>query len=231
MRMIFVLDIFDGVAVHAVRGERERYAPVGGYSRLLRASDPVRIVEYIKPREVYVADLNLIRGIGKNNLSAVKRISSIARTMLDAGVGTMAGVNRAQKAANSVILGTETAPLGLIKNASELYDNIIASIDTKNGKMAALDEKLCIPPLEAVKKMNEFPLGDLIILFMERVGARSGVDVRFLKKAVGVSRHGIIAGGGVRGMEDIEALGSIGVEGVLVSTAVHDGAVPPGKLR
>ena len=231
MRVIFVLDIFDRIAVHAVRGEREKYAPIGGYSKLLRTSDPVHIVKYIKPKEIYIADLNLIRSIGKGNLAPVKQISAVSRTMLDCGARTMADVKKAQKVADSVVLGTETASLGLIKSAANLYNNITVSIDTKNGKTMAADEKLILEPLGELRKMNDFALEGVILLFMEQVGTCSGIDMPLLGKAVKISKHKILVGGGIRSMEDVELLEKIGVDGVLVSTAVHDGAIPLENLR
>ncbi len=66
MRCIFVLDIFNGAVVHAVRGEREHYQPIDGYSHVVTTSDPLRVLEEIRPREVYVADLNRLTGRGDN---------------------------------------------------------------------------------------------------------------------------------------------------------------------
>jgi phosphoribosylformimino-5-aminoimidazole carboxamide ribotide isomerase len=231
MRVIFVLDIFNGMTVHAVRGEREKYAPIGGYSKLLCSSDPVQIVRHIRPRETYIADLNLIRGIGKDNLGRVRKISALSRTMLDCGARAMGDVERARKSANSVVLGTETASLDLVKSAAEVYDNITVSIDTKNGKTVTADKKLGYEPLKTLGKMNGFALRGVILLFMEKVGACSGVDAAFLEKAVKISKHKILVGGGIRSMEDVELLEKMGIDGVLVSTAVHDGAIPLGKLR
>ena len=64
MRVIPVIDLKGGVAVHAVRGERERYRPVR--SRIAAGSDPVELTRAVRDRfgldEVYVADLDAIAG-------------------------------------------------------------------------------------------------------------------------------------------------------------------------
>jgi len=46
MRVIPVIDLKGGVAVHAVRGERERYRPVR--SRIAAGSDPVELTRSVR---------------------------------------------------------------------------------------------------------------------------------------------------------------------------------------
>ena len=64
MRVIPVIDLKGGVAVHAVRGERERYRPLR--SRIAEGSDPVELTRAVRERfgldELYVADLDAIAG-------------------------------------------------------------------------------------------------------------------------------------------------------------------------
>ena len=64
MRVIPVIDLKRGVAVHAVRGDRERYRPLR--SRIAAGSDPVELTRAVRKRfgfdELYVADLDAIAG-------------------------------------------------------------------------------------------------------------------------------------------------------------------------
>ena len=64
MRVIGVIDLKDGVAVHAVRGERQSYRPVR--SGLVEGADPVDVARALRDRlglrELYVADLDAIAG-------------------------------------------------------------------------------------------------------------------------------------------------------------------------
>src|SRR5262245_25823594 len=66
MRVIPVLDLKGGQAVHAVRGQRQTYAPVE--TVLATSADPVVLgrafVERLGARECYVADLDAITGAG-----------------------------------------------------------------------------------------------------------------------------------------------------------------------
>jgi phosphoribosylformimino-5-aminoimidazole carboxamide ribotide isomerase len=72
---------------------------------------------------------------------------------------------------------------------------------------------------------------DVIALELDKVGTKSGIDFDFLARAVDVSGHDILCGGGVRSYEDVYEMQEIGVKGALVATAVHDGAIPLSLLR
>jgi phosphoribosylformimino-5-aminoimidazole carboxamide ribotide isomerase len=71
---------------------------------------------------------------------------------------------------------------------------------------------------------------DVIVLELDKVGTKSGIDFDFLSHAVEVSNHNILCGGGVRNCEDVYELEKAGVKGALVATAVHDGSIPKNFL-
>ena len=78
--MVGVIDLKAGAAVHAVRGERERYRPVG---------DPLSLARTFRDAlgldELYVADLDAISGAGGND-AVIRALAREGRVMLDAGV-------------------------------------------------------------------------------------------------------------------------------------------------
>jgi len=71
----------------------------------------------------------------------------------------------------------------------------------------------------------------VIVLELDKVGTKSGIDLEFLACAVADSEHDIICGGGVRSCEDVDKLAEIGVKGALVATAIHDRSIPVSSLR
>ncbi len=220
MRCIFVLDIFNGEVVHAVRGDRHRYKPIQVYSKLVSTSDPLAILKQIQPQEIYIADLNRLMGSG-DNLAIIEKISSLRMTMVDIGVKKINDLSLLPKKTIPV-LGTETASWNLIKDAAMQY-KIIVSIDIKTGKVISEDPELAAQsPLTALKKLNLLPLRSVILLKLDRVGTSAGLDLEFLKNAIAVSKHPLILGGGVRNMTDVKTLRELGFEGVLVATAVHN---------
>ncbi|RQW77169.1 MAG: nickel transporter [Methanothrix sp.] len=228
MRCIFVLDILNGAVVHAVRGERKRYEPIDRSSRIVSTSQPLRILEELKPREIYVADLNRLMREG-DNWATIEAISAKTKTMADIGISDIEDLNKLPDAV-SPILGTETASLGLIKEAA-LKRKIVVSIDMKGGNVLARDPLLTgLAPLQVLQVLNDLPLEAVILLEMSRVGTSSGLDLEFLEKAAAQSKHPLILGGGVKGEEDLLALEGMGFSGALVATAVHNGKIPLERI-
>lgn len=229
MRCIFVLDLFNGNVVHAVRGERSRYRSVEEFSRVVSTSDPLGVVDQIRPKEVYLADLNRIAGKG-DNLEIIRRISGQASTMADIGASRKEDLDCLQKSVLPV-LGTETASLQLIQEAA-LEREIVVSLDMKNRTVLASDPDLAgAPPEDILRRLNGVPAEAVILLELDRVGTSIGLDRDFLQRAARISDHALILGGGVRGMEDLEALEEMGFSGALVATAIHSGRIPLKRLR
>ncbi len=228
MRCIFVLDVFNGAVVHAVRGERSLYEPIGRYSRIVSSSDPLDVLKEIRPKEVYVADLNLLTGSG-DNLAAIANISRIAKTMADIGITLADDMDYLPKGITPV-LGTETASMNLIDEAV-LQRDIVVSIDMNRRKVITRDPELMLAPMELIRRLNGIPIDGVILLELDRVGTSLGLETDFLEKAVSVSDHPLILGGGVKGVEDLQTLEDLGFRGALVATAVHNGKIPLEAIR
>ena len=231
-RLIFVMDLLDGVVVHAKRGEREKYVPIHRFSSIVTSSDPARVIERIKPKEVYIADLNRLMNTGNNRpiLKDLRTRNRDLRIMLDYGVKGMEDLKKAVDAemADKFVLGTETISLELLEEASksDIINDICISLDLFNNEVLTSDTRMKIDPLQLIKELNKFPVRDVIVLELNRVGTKSGIDFEFLARAVELSEHDILCGGGVRNCEDVHKMAAIGVKGALVATAVHDGGIP-----
>ena len=111
IQLVPVLDLKAGLAVHAVRGERDRYAPVR--SVLAPSADPVALASAFRAalgcQACYVADLDAITGAGDNG-AVIRAIAALGLAVwLDAGVARAADAARALACgAQRVIVGTET---------------------------------------------------------------------------------------------------------------------------
>jgi phosphoribosylformimino-5-aminoimidazole carboxamide ribotide isomerase len=229
-RLVFVMDIFNRNVVLAKGGIRENYRPVSESSAVCKTSIPLEMLEFLHPNEVYIADLNALQGKGPLDINAeiIRKISLKADTMLDLGVSSLKDVDRALSIAGTAVIGTETGTLEVIEDAaSRNPGRISVSIDMKHGKVLKQDPEVPENPFEIVKLLNRLPLKDLIFLDLDRVGTASGFDPEFLRKLAENSVHDVLLAGGVRGMEDLFALDSLGIKGALVATAIHSGEVPP----
>jgi len=229
VRCIFVLDILNGAVVHALRGERSRYEPVAGFSRIVSTSEPLGVLQEVRPTEVYVADLNLLTGQG-DNLAVIREISNRAATMADTAISKFTDLDRLPESVLPV-LGTETASLHLMKEAAKAR-KIVVSLDMMKRKVLSRDPELAgQTPLQVLQKLSGLELQGVILLELDKVGTSAGLDNRFLEDAAKACRHPLILGGGVKDEDDLRILEERGFSGALVATAVHNGSIPVARLR
>jgi phosphoribosylformimino-5-aminoimidazole carboxamide ribotide isomerase len=228
MRCILACDLLGGIVVRGVRGERDRYQPISGYSKVVATSVPAEVISAMRPRETYIADLDRIMGRG-DNMPIIEGLSKITRTMVDAGATMPEDVARLRPASGSVILGTETASLDLIRECQS--PETIVSVDMKGGRMMAVDPALRRSPLDVVRLLDDYALDAIVLLDVARVGSGEGVDFGLIEAAASASRHEIIAGGGVRDTGDLDRIDAAGGAGAIIASAVHSGAIPLQLLR
>ncbi len=238
MRVIPVIDILNGVAVHAVRGRRSEYQPLK--SVLCASADPLDVSSAFKAAgfsELYVADLNAIMG-GHPNYLVLKQIADTTglRLMVDAGT---ADLERAEKLLNShvskVIIGTETLhSISFLKDAVAAVgkERVAVSLDLKGEKVLSrfelgkLGNPLCI--LQEIQKVS---VDQVILLDLARVGSSEGVNMPLLKEMLKNRKLKLFVGGGVSDTADLLALKNVGVSGVLVATALHSGKITLADLK
>ncbi len=233
-RIVFVLDIYNRTVVHAQGGNRQNYQPIHKSSVLCNTSKPIEVIDAINPKEVYIADLNILQGIGEHdtNFNDIRAVLQKVKTMLDPGISSLSDIGDTLSLASSVILGTETASMDTISRAaSEFPGRVNVSIDIKNGRILTRDPDMPNDPIEVIGMLNDMDIRDIIILDMDRVGTSSGVDAQFLSTIAASSNHDVLLGGGVKDMSDIESLKDIGLKGALVATALHNGKIPIAMIQ
>jgi phosphoribosylformimino-5-aminoimidazole carboxamide ribotide isomerase len=227
-RCVFVLDLFNGSAVHAVRGEREKYQPIATKSKVVNTSDPHSILKLLRPKEVYVADLDRITGSG-DNLDLIGEMAKKAETMADVGISSVEEVALLPLDCRPV-LGTETGSFTLIERASSKRE-VVVSVDLFGREVLTRDPALKVPPLDLIRRLNPLSIGEIIILSLDRVGTSKGLDEKFLRAAANLSDHPVLLGGGVKDRSDLDRLEELGLAGALVATAIHDGKITLDAIR
>ena len=238
MKIIPVIDIRSGVAVHAVRGRRKEYLPLK--SILCDSADPVSVALAFKKcgfEELYVADLDAVMGKGEN-FSILKKIveKTGLHLMVDAGICDLNQARQLlQRKVSKVIVGTETLPnLGFVKEAVDSFgsDRVIVSLDLKAGKVLSKDPALkSLSALELACDFQDVGVGELIVLDLARVGSGEGVDFSLLKELLGSVRMKLLVGGGIRDLKDLKMLRNLGVHDILLATSLHSGAVSIQDLQ
>jgi phosphoribosylformimino-5-aminoimidazole carboxamide ribotide isomerase len=236
VRVVGVIDLKAGRAVHAVRGERERYRPVR--SRLATDDgDPLSIARALGSEleldELYVADLDAITGDGDNG-ETIAALARQSRVMVDAGVDEPERARRLLAlGAHRVIAATETLPgPEALDRLLEAVPEVVLSVDLRDGRVLSPDPQLAgLSALDGLTRLARTGLRQAIVLDLARVGSGTGPDVGLiaaLHAAFGDLE--LLAGGGVRDVEDLRALRDAGAAGALVATALHAGVIGRREL-
>ncbi len=237
MKVIPVLDVLDGVAVHAVRGLRREYKPLR--SVLCASFSPSEVAcafEKLGFTRLYIADLDTISGKSLG-FSVIKQIADECdiELMVDAGVADLTRAEELVKiGVSKVIIGTET----LSRNAfvgevirSLGAERVLLSLDLYDGRLLSryVGGKT-LEPLALLKSFCDMGLRQTIVLDLARVGSGQGVNVSLLKRLLRDFDLEVFVGGGVRCLEELLELRIVGVDGVLLATALHVGEVSMKQL-
>jgi phosphoribosylformimino-5-aminoimidazole carboxamide ribotide isomerase len=234
MRVIPVLDLRDGRAVHARGGQREDYSPV---QSPLAASpgDALALAlayhDVLGCEECYVADLEAIGGAAPQWALLRTIVRAGARWMVDVGCRT---VERAQEAvaagASRVVVGLETLD-GFDRLAAICAkigrERVVFSLDLRAGRPIIQPEaSIAGAPLDIVEQAVRAGAQALVLLDLARVGTGAGVDLELVSGIrTAYPDLELAAGGGVQGPSDLERAAASGLDGLLVATAIHDGCL------
>jgi len=220
--IIPVIDLKNGEAVSGKSGKRETYTSLE--TVFDKSSEPIAIARELKKygfSRIYIADLDAIEGTN-SNLQIAGEINKIIPVMFDYGIKNSIGIQNILDRVEKVIIATET-----IENFDEIdlifssfpKDNLVLSIDIKDGNV--LGKYITTDFKNIIKKIEEINPIEVILLDISRVGTENGVDHELIKSFIGLDTD-IILGGGIT-LKDITDLQSLGIEYLLVGTALHSG--------
>ena len=240
MRLIGVLDLLGGRAVHARRGERGAYAPVGVAAGVTIAGDALALArtyrDVLGVRELYVADLDAIQG-GTAQRALVRELAAVGLPLwLDAGVADAAAAWAAcEDGAAHVVVGLETlrrtdalaAICEAVGGGHVAFSlDLRASVPLIGAAFAADGVAGATTPVALAAWAVACGAGAVIVLDLARVGSGEGVDLALVRAVRGAAPHVVLlAGGGVRGADDLVRLEEAGCDGALVASALHDGRI------
>jgi phosphoribosylformimino-5-aminoimidazole carboxamide ribotide isomerase len=234
MQFLPVIDVRGGIVVRAIAGRRSDYRPL--VSRLTTSTDPLAVArafrEHFSWTDVYIAHLDAIAG-AEPAFSIFKSLQADGfRLWVDAGIRNVADADRlAAAGVNHTIVGLETVRGPEVWRAIGQRlgtDRVVFSLDLRGGQpLTATAAWDTADASQIVKRVVADGGRRVIVLDLARVGVGSGTGTEGLCAEL-VRRHpglAIYAGGGVRGPGDVQRLKSIGVAGVLLASALHDGAI------
>lgn len=224
MQVIPVIDLKNGIAVHAVKGQREHYRPL--QSRLCASPEPMAVLQgllRLHPfRSVYLADLDALVGSGENRAI----IHQLLGAFPDLEFWIDQGRNDADTArpANHVpVLGSESMAADDLARLPCRQDNPVLSLDFFGDAFAGPPTLLANPELWPPR---------VILMTLGRVGSQAGPDWQRLEAFTsGYPQTHWIAAGGVRHADDLQQLARLGVHAALIATALHDHSLSAADLR
>ena len=221
MDIIPVIDLLDGQVVHAQRGERQHYQSLR--SSLCHSSGPLAVVsallELYPFEQLYIADLNAIQKRG-NHASIITGIISAyphLNIWLDCGISCIEDLTHWQNLNVNFVIGSESLKDMVAYSRLQAAGNHILSLDfSLQGYMG---------PLELLDEAQLWP-ERIIAMTLGVVGSAAGPDMVKLHEVRSRSyKRKIYGAGGVRHLEDLLALKKIGIDGVLIATALHSGDI------
>ena len=229
MNIIPVLDLMNGLVVHAKHGNRHEYLAIK--SVLTDSSEPLAVVQAVLAlypfKQLYIADINAIQKTGnhKNTVLEITKNFSNLEIWLDAGFDNEASINAYQALNIKPVLGTESlsniAQYQALSSASQ--HRAILSLDYKDECFQGSQDLLSDASL--------WP-NDVIVMTLNKVGSNTGPDLAKLASIKTQSKHSnIYAAGGVRNTADLEALKASRISGALVASALHNGALTRQQIK
>jgi phosphoribosylformimino-5-aminoimidazole carboxamide ribotide isomerase len=227
MDVIPVIDLKDGVVVHARMGMRSAYAPIKTpLSPTSRPGDVARGLLSIFPfKKFYVADLDAIEHRGDNK-AALRQLSAEYPDLVfwvDAGIADIYNAERWLEAGlGHLVLGSETQRDSKLIRHLCRNKRTILSLDFRGDAF--------LGPVSLLNNTNTWPM-KIIVMTLARVGTASGPDMNRLTtiKSRVVNRQ-IYAAGGVRDANDLALLARAGIAGALVATSLHNGKLTGAQI-
>lgn len=229
--LIPVIDLKDGMVVHAREGRREEYRPVR--SRLSPGAEPSKVVEALLDlhpfRALYVADLDAIQHRGGNmeSIRTIHRQFPGLELWADTGIGDEAALARWLDAGlGRPVIGSES-----LLDADFMSDvrerckdpSPVLSLDYQGDDFRG-------PPALLAHPERYWPQR-VLAMNLQRVGSDKGPDLALIVGLAGrVPGCQVYAAGGVRSIEDLQQVKAAGAAGALLASALHDGRIGPAEL-
>jgi phosphoribosylformimino-5-aminoimidazole carboxamide ribotide isomerase len=217
-----VIDLLNGVVVHAKKGQRQHYQAI--QSQLTSSSQPLDIVaallNYYPFTQLYIADLNAIQKIDGTYTSHYALIHEIQQAFPDITLWVDAGIRHNSELAVwknlkvRLVIGSENFKHIEAFLALQLIDmDWILSLDfLPNGYCG---------PTELLMQTAYWP-NEVIVMSLAHVGVNLGPNIPLLTETL-KRAHGfnVLAAGGIRDDHDLTHLNSMGVAGALIASALH----------
>ena len=218
----------------------------GGKVVRLKEGDPNRMTVYSDdPTEtalrwldagagwVHVVNLDGAFGVrdAQNRQALEQILQSGARIQFGGGMRSLDGIERAIKLGVSrVVLGTIAVEKPeIVAAAVELFgeERIAVGIDARDGvvRIRGWQADSGMSASGLALRMRDVGVRTVIFTDVRRDGLGRGLNIPSTRELADVSGLEVIASGGVRSLEDVNAARDVGLAGVIIGRALYDGTI------
>jgi phosphoribosylformimino-5-aminoimidazole carboxamide ribotide isomerase len=231
MMVIPAVDILEGKVVQLVGGKP-------GTEQIV-LPDPLEVAkdwERHGAPMIHVIDLDGAFGKG-GNPGLIKRMLSTIKVPIQVGGGVRSTAMVEQyleNGAERVIVGTKA-----ISDANWLRDisiahpkKIVLAMDLSKGniQVKGWQESSMISTEQMFKIIGELPLAAVLHTDVDVEGKAQGINAREVRSFVQQCPHPVIASGGIRNLEDVRVLDSLGVQAAVAGIALYTGKLNPADV-
>lgn len=225
MIAIPAIDLREGACVQLVGGAYE--------NERVRLDDPLEVAAHWRElgfRELHVVDLDAATARGGND-SVVERLLA-ARAQVAIQVG--GGVRSLARARTLVAAGAARIVVGtraledrawLEQVAAVFPGHVVVAVDVRDGKPVVRGWSSTLPEDldDIIASLSDLPLAGLFVTAVDVEGRLRGPELGLIGRVMMASRHPVIAAGGITTLEDLRALGTLGVSGAVIGMALYTG--------
>ena len=226
MIAIPAVDLREGACVQLVGGSYAREA--------VRLDNPLEVARsWVRTgfQRLHVIDLDAATARGDNS-AIVRDILSEVSANIQVGGGVRSGdtVERLLgEGAQWVVLGTRALeePEWLAGTASSFPNQLIVAADVRERQVVTRgwSRTLSRTVLDVVERLNEVPLGGILVTAVHREGQLAGTDLFLMEDVAELSVHPVIASGGISTMNDLRELADRGIAAAVIGMALYTGAL------
>lgn len=228
MYILPAIDLKDGRCVRLYKGDFDTVHQV--------AEDPLAVAAIFKAAGaeiMHVVDLDGAKSGERKNAPIVRSLceNSGLRVELGGGLRSMADLEEMDKLGvwRMIIGSAAVTDPDFVAAAVARYgsERIAVGIDALDGRVRTHGwvEDSGVDAYEFAEKMAALGAGTIIFTDISRDGTLAGPPIAELKRLCAGIGCGIVASGGVSGIEDIAAIKECGAAGAIIGKAFYAGAI------
>ena len=231
MIAIPAVDLREGACVQLVGGS---YA-----DERVRLDDPAGVAQRwfeIGFQRIHIVDLDAATGRGNND--------EVVRTILGDGTASIqvgGGVRTTERAeelldagARYVVVGTRAIdePGWLAELSSANPGRVIVATDVRERALVTRGwtKTTTRDVVSFLDDIADLPLAGVLVTAVHKEGLLQGPDIHLMEAVVASATVPVLASGGIRGRQDLDALAECGATGAIIGMALYTGELDPRLL-